>query len=67
MNRKTEENDRMLDAYPDVLVPEEVMKILGIGRSTMYDILQSGELKAVRIGRQYRISKERIKEYINNI
>ena len=50
-----------LDAYkqerlPVVLTAAEAMDILGVGKNTMYRLLKSGKLPAVRIGRRWRIS-----------
>ena len=52
-----------LDAYkqerlPVVLTAAEAMDILGVGKNTMYRLLKSGELPAVRIGRAWRIKAD---------
>ncbi|MFI4876483.1 MAG: helix-turn-helix domain-containing protein [Blastopirellula sp. JB062] len=41
----------------------EVAKHLGIARNTVQAIIDRGELKAYRIGRQFRISVEDFKAY----
>ena len=48
---------RFIQNYPDVLEPEEVRHILGIGRNAVYDLLKSGKLKSLKIGKLYRIPK----------
>ena len=55
----------MLNKYPDVLTVKEAREILRIGMNNMYHILQSGELKSIKIGRIYKIKKENVIEYIN--
>ena len=40
---------------PAVLTPAEAMDILGVGKNTLYRMLRSGQLPAVRIGRIWRI------------
>lgn len=40
---------------PVVLTPAEAMDILGVGKNTLYRMLHSGQLPAVRIGRIWRI------------
>ena len=47
----------MLENYKDVLNIEDVMEILTIGRSSAYNLVKQGELKTLRIGRQIRIPK----------
>ncbi|MCC8082563.1 MAG: helix-turn-helix domain-containing protein [Lachnospiraceae bacterium] len=59
------QNSRYLKDYPDVLTPEEVMTILGIGKNSTYKLLQTGELKSIKIGKKYRIPKKYLLQYIN--
>ena len=55
----------MLNKYPEVLTVKEAREILRISMNSMYHILQSGELKSIKIGRIYKIKKENVIEYIN--
>ena len=55
---------RMIDNYPDVLTPDEAKTILSIGRNAIYNLLKSGELKSLRIGKLYRIPKYYLMEYL---
>lgn len=48
----------------EYLTPREVMDLLYIGKNTLYKLLNSGELKGFRIGKQWRICKARLKEYV---
>jgi len=50
-------NSRYLNDYPDVLTPEEAMCVLSIGRNKIYELLQSGQLPSIRVGKLYRIPK----------
>lgn len=44
---------------------EEACEQLQIGKSSLYQLLRSGELKAFRIGRNWKIPSPSIAEYIN--
>lgn len=57
---------RYIDDYPDVLKPEDVMAIFDIGKNTIYKMLRTGELKSIRIGKQYRIPKIYLLQYLDN-
>ncbi|MCA1194889.1 helix-turn-helix domain-containing protein [Saccharopolyspora sp. 6V] len=46
-----------------LLTVEEAAEQLGIGRTTTYALVRSGELESVRIGRLRRIPKEAIDQY----
>jgi excisionase family DNA binding protein len=54
----------MLSEYPDILTTDEACEVLRIGYNALYDLLQSGKLKAYRNGRLWRIPKKSVIEYI---
>lgn len=54
----------MFDEYPDILTVDEACEALRIGYNALYGILSSGELKAYRNGRTWRIPKEALKKYV---
>lgn len=56
---------RSLDDLPVTLRVEELMPILGIGRNTAYDLVRSGRLRSIRVGRQIRIPKAEVLRFLN--
>ncbi|MFC5668302.1 helix-turn-helix domain-containing protein [Kitasatospora misakiensis] len=56
------------DAAPDptlvALTVEEAARRLGVGRTTMYALVASGEVSSVRIGRLRRIPAQALNDYI---
>ena len=54
----------MFDCYDTLITPEEVADMLGCGMNTTYKLLKSGKIKAMRIGRSWRIPKRAVQEYI---
>ena len=44
---------------------EDLMPILGIGRNTAYELIRSGQIRSVRIGRQIRIPREALLEFLD--
>lgn len=67
MNDYYDSDDRKAQAMeqmPVLLTPLEVMDILGVGKNTVYRLLNSGELKGVRIGKKWRIANCAIKSYL---
>lgn len=55
----------MFNEYDDLLNVEELCEILGIGKNTVYELLNSGELKAFKVGRRtWKISKIALERYI---
>lgn len=54
----------MFRDYPDAVTPEQVQQMLGIGRRKTYDLLKSGELAGIRMGRIYRVPKLAVLNYL---
>lgn len=54
----------MLESYDDILSVEEACEALKVGHNAIYELLNSGKLKAYKNGRVWRIPKESIKQYI---
>ena len=48
----------------EILTVEEVADILYIGKNTVYSLLRSGDLRAFRIGKSWRIPRFCLDEYI---
>jgi conserved domain protein len=57
---------RSLDDLPVTLRVEKLMPILGIGRNTAYALVRSGRLRSIRVGRQVRIPKNALTEFLEN-
>ncbi len=53
-----------LRRYPDLLTVKDIQDILHVGRSTAYSLLQSGQIRSLRIGSIYRIPKTYLTDYI---
>ena len=54
----------MLEEYADILTVDEACEAMRVGYNALYALLGSGELKAYRNGRTWRIPKIAIKDYI---
>lgn len=55
---------RDLSDLPMTLRVEDLMPLLGIGRNTAYELIRSGQIRSVRIGRQIRIPREALLEFL---
>ena len=60
-----ENNYRSLDELPLALRVEDLMPVLGIGRNTAYELVRSGQIRSVRVGKQIRIPKDALREYLS--
>jgi excisionase family DNA binding protein len=50
-----------------LLRPEEVAQALNVGRSTVFELLRTGELRSVKIGALRRIPADAVAEYLDGL
>lgn len=53
--------DRLLHTIPDA------QEQLGIGRSTVYELIASGVIEAVKIGRRTLIAHDELERYVRSL
>lgn len=58
------ERPTSFDDLPLTLRVEELMPILGIGRNTAYELIRSGKIRSIRIGRQLRVPKDAVLDFL---
>ena len=50
-----------------LLTPEEVANVLRVGRTTVYALMKSWELRPVHIGRSCRIPQAEVERYVRRL
>lgn len=55
-----------LSNAPDILTVSDLQKLLNIGRSTAYRLIENGEIRCIRVGRTIRIPKRFVADFIKN-
>lgn len=50
-----------------MLTPEEAAEALGVGRSTLYDLLRLQEIRSVKIGRSRRIPVSALRDFAERL
>ncbi len=53
------------EELPLTLSVEDLMPILGIGRNTAYELVRSGQIVSIRVGRKIRIPKNAVIAYLS--
>ncbi len=64
MNLLKENYEVMFTSYPDVVNIQQLKNMLGIGITLAYRLVKKGTIKAIRIGREYKIPKSNVIEYL---
>jgi excisionase family DNA binding protein len=47
-----------------LLKPSEVTQILGLGRSKVYELIASGQMPSIRVGRVIRVPRTSLESWI---
>ena len=58
-------NQQLFANYPDVLSLENLMEMLHIGKVFAYKLVKDKKVKAIKIGREYKITKESVIKLFN--
>ena len=59
-------NYHSYDELPLTLRVEDLTSILDIGRNTAYELVRCGKIRSIRIGKQLRIPKDALVEYLSD-
>lgn len=54
-----------IEELPLTLRVEDLMPLLSIGRNTAYELVRSGRIRSIRIGKSYRIPREALAEFLS--
>ena len=61
----TKDNSPDLDTFPRLLTAREISQILHLSHSTVYQLLQRGDLPSVRFGRSVRVRPEDLEKFLD--
>lgn len=50
--------------YSDIVTVDEVMKMLRLGKNTVYSLLKSEQIKTLKVGARYIIPKVSVIEFV---
>lgn len=60
------ERPTSFDDLPLTLRVEELIPVLSVGRNTAYELVRSGQIRSIRIGRQLRIPKDAVLDFLTH-
>lgn len=58
--------EQSINNLPLVLSVPELASVLHISRNAAYDLVNSGQIRCVRIGKNIRIPQSALMDYLNN-
>lgn len=65
--KKVEVFKYMFENFPDVVGIDDLRKMLGIGRNKAYELVNAEKVKSIRIGKQIKIAKTWVIDYIQSV
>ena len=54
----------MFKEYGEIVSVDDVKRMLGVGRTAVYTLLQTGALRSVKVGRKYIIPKQSVIDFL---
>ncbi len=52
------------EKWDSLMTPTDLQAWLGCGRTKIYELLQTGEIRSYRVGRLVRIRKQDVEEFL---
>lgn len=62
--KEVKKGTSMFEEYPDIVSIKDLMVMLDIGQVLAYDLIKNGEIKCRKVGREYKIPKQNVIEYL---
>jgi len=53
--------------YPDILSFKQLMQLLQLSKTSCYQLVRGNDIEAIKIGREYRIPKQNVIKYLNEV
>lgn len=59
--------ENIFTEYPNIVNTKQVQEMIGAGRNTVLKLLGSGEIQSIKIGKNYKVPKIYITDYLNRL
>lgn len=60
-----DKSKEIFSEYSDIVTVDEVMKMLRLGKNTIYKLLKDDEIMNVKVGARYIIPKQSVIEFVS--
>lgn len=60
-----DKSSEIFSEYSDIVTVDEVMKMLRLGKNTVYKLLKDDEIMNVKVGARYIIPKQSVIEFVS--
>ncbi len=63
----SEKSSKSQIVYPMLVTVEEAARLLRIGRTTTYELVMSGKLQSVKVGRRRLVVLDGVRDYVDEL
>lgn len=63
--RALDKSSEIFSEYSDIVTVDEVMKMLRLGKNTVYKLLKDDEITNIKVGARYVIPKQSVIEFVS--
>lgn len=63
--RALDKSSEIFSEYSDIVTVDEVMKMLRLGKNTVYKLLKDDKITNVKVGARYVIPKQSVIEFVS--
>lgn len=60
-----DKSSEIFSEYSDIVTVDEIMKMLRLGKNTVYKLLKDDEIMNVKVGARYVIPKQSVIEFVS--
>ena len=54
----------MFNEYPDIMSVDQLCEAFQIGKNTAYELLNSGQIKGIKMGNIWKIPRQNLIDYV---
>jgi excisionase family DNA binding protein len=59
--------DIIFKDYQDIVSVEDIMRMLNLGKSSVYTLLRTNQIYHIRVGKKYIIPKQAVVDFVNGV
>ena len=59
--------DKIFTSYQDIVTVADIMNMLNLGKSSVYDLLRTKQIRHVRVGKKYLVPKQAVIDFVNGL
>ncbi len=59
-------SQNMFNSYPDIVTVYQLKEMLAVGYNKAYELVKTGAIESIKVGKSYRITKNSVINFVLN-